>query len=260
MTISKALVPAGPVVEALSKTCPECGVVMVLPKGAGARHFSDDLAVYCDDCADRRNLAMDRSARVARLRARFDALMARGLVGPELRRAAFRNSDTLVEALNPDAWATARRWRGLRNLYIHGPTGVGKSFLARCCLNWAFQRGRAVAEVSGRRFTKVSDTFAEGRGLFQAWKEAELLLLDDIDKAAWNADRVGALWEVLDARAAARRRTLVTGNVTPAELLQLLREGNTGPGLRNDATVDATLERLRPCDVLQLHGESLRGK
>lgn len=56
------------------------------------------------------------------------------------------------------------------------------------------------------------------------------------------------------------RRTLVTGNVTPEELRQLLHAGNTGPGLRNDAAVDATLERLRPCETLRLDGESLRGK
>lgn len=260
MTAFRALAPAGPVLETLSKACPDCGLVMALPGPVGTLGFGDGLAVYCDGCAVRRYRELDQAARTARLRTRFEALQVRGLVGPELRRVCFRKSDALVEALNPEAWAAARRWREQRNLYVFGPTGVGKSFLARCCLHRAFQHGREVAEVSARRFTKVSDTFAEGRGLFNAWKEATVLLLDDIDKAMWNPDRVGALWELLDARASARRRTLVTGNVSPPELAQILHASNTGAGLRNEATVDATLERLRPCETLRLDGESLRGK
>jgi len=231
---------------------------MIVPAQLGSVRFSRDLAVYCDDCAAHRHRAADRAERQSRLRNRFEDLLRRGHVGQELRRCAFRNSDPQVEALNPTAWAAVRRWRGKRNLYVYGPTGVGKSFLARCCLNWSFQQGLTVADVSGRRFAKVSDTFAEGRGLFNAWKEATVLLLDDIDKAVWNADRVGALWELLDTRASARRHTLVTGNVSPAELLELLHASNTGPGVRNESIVDATLERLRPCETLRLHGESLR--
>lgn len=260
MTTSRALVPVGPVLETLSKTCPDCGLVMVVPEQVGPLRFSRDLEVYCDDCAGNRHRAADRADRQRRLRNRYAVLLRQGEVGPELRRCAFRNSAPEVEGLNPEAWAAARGWRGKRNLYVYGPTGVGKSFLARCCLNWAFQQGRTVAEVSGRRFAKVSDTFAEGRGLFRAWKEARVLLLDDIDKAVWNADRVGALWELLDARASARRHTLVTGNVNPAELQALLHASNTGPGVRNESIVDATLERLRPCETLRLSGETLREK
>ncbi|MCF6287376.1 MAG: ATP-binding protein, partial [Candidatus Hydrogenedentes bacterium] len=186
------------------------------------------------------------------------ALLGRGLVTEELRSAAFHASNSAVEARNPEAWAMARRWRATRNLYVHGPTGVGKSYLARCCLNRVFQQGQAVAEVSARRFAKISDTFAEGGGLFSTWIRTEVLLLDDIDKANWSVDRVGALWELLDARASARRWSIVTGNVSPRELLDVLRERSVGHGLRNNAMADATLERLRPCVTLCLEGESLR--
>lgn len=260
MTTSNALVPAGPVIEILSKTCPDCGEAMTVPVVEGPWCLGKDIDVYCDACVDTRLRAEEREARRVRLRNRFERLVRRGWVGPEVRETAFRNSNVLVEALNPEAWDKARKWRGLRNLYVHGPTGVGKSYLARCCLNWAFQQGLSVAEVSGRRFAKVSDTFAEGRGLFHAWKEAGVLLLDDVDKAAWTGDRIGALWELLDARNARRRRTLVTGNVSPSELVELMREHVAGRGLCNDAMVEATLERLRPCDTHALVGESLRGR
>lgn len=242
----------------LSKVCPDCGVVMELSYRPGPYSFLAEVDVYCDDCHARKVRAQEAELRAVRRLQRFNALKRRGLLTEEFRAASFRVSAAWVEALNPFAWSQCREWRGKENLYIHGPTGVGKSYLARCCLKRVFQRGCNVAEVSARAFCKASDTFSEGQ--FAAWKGSPALLLDDIDKARWTEERVGAFWELMDARASARRRTIVTGNVSPVELRAVLKASLGRGAVENATAADAALERLRPCVTIHLTGKSLRGR
>lgn len=241
----------------LSKACPGCGVVMLVEQPTGAFSFGADLEVYCDACHAKKIREHNNAERAIRLRERFSILKTRELVTQEFRVASFRASNPVIEAMNPEAWAQGRKWRANENIYIYGPTGVGKSYLARCCLKRVFQAERNVAEVSSRAFCKATDTFSEGR--FTEWKSVPALLLDDIDKATWTADRVGALWELMDARSSGKRMTIITGNVPPVDLRAILKEG-VAPGRSENATsADAALERLRPCLTIHLIGKSQRG-
>lgn len=240
----------------LSKACPTCGMEMTLERPTGAFAFACELPVYCDPCAKIKIREHESQMRAIRLRERFSILLAHELVTAEFRAASFRASRPEIEAMNPEAWAAGRSWDKRQNAYVYGPTGVGKSYLARCCLKRVFQGETNVAEVSARAFCKSTDTFTEGR--FADWKSATALLLDDIDKTTWTADRVGAFWELLDARASGKRPTIITGNVSPVDLRAILREGVAKGRSENATSADAALERLRPCLVIHLTGKSQR--
>lgn len=214
------------------------------------------LPLLCDGCAVRLSAEAERAAAADTRPVRMGELLRAGLVCAMFQAGNWAASKREIEALNQSAWSQARAWfsRSNRNLFISGGVGTGKTTLAHCCLNEAFDAGHGVAEVSARRLVKVCDTFAEGNGLYTAWKTAKYLLIDDVDKAAWNPERLGGLWELLDARLAARRRTIVTSNLPMAGLTHLLRSATP----TNTSLAEATLDRLKPCLSLELTGQSQR--
>jgi DNA replication protein DnaC len=241
------------------RQCPGCGAVMRLPVIADAPVF--DVAVWCDPCADRELRRRAAAAEDVRLRGLWSSQVRAGLLTESFWDATWSRSDAEVEGMNASAWRDGRGWylRGPQNLYVFGAVGVGKTFLARCCLHEAFRAGRMVAEVTARRLCKVSDTYREGDGAFDAWKRSKVLLIDDVDKASWNMERVGALWELLDARASAGRRTIMAANIDSGELMKLLQTACSQGGLRNESHAVATLDRMKPVLKLELRGTSRRG-
>lgn len=174
------------------------------------------------------------------------------------RAAAFQLSSESAEALNPAAWAQAREWNGNENVYIFGPVGTGKSFMALCMLQKKFQCGQRVGEVSAHRFAKATDRFDEGGRMLDAWKRVPFLFIDDMDKAAWNGERLAALWELLDERMVFRRRTIMTANVAARDLREMLRSQASRGSVSNYSLADATLDRMKPCATIELAGKSLR--
>lgn len=247
-----------PTTKILSKSCPGCGTVILLPTPTGLFAFGADMDVYCDPCVKIRVTHLERNQRTTELRTRFSEALRRGYLTERFRDASWSQSLKSVEDMNPEAWKNARGWLRNDNLYIYGGIGTGKTFMALCALRGAFVRGWDVAEVTARRFCKVTDTFTEGNGTFEHWKTVDALLLDDIDKARWSLDRIDALWELLDARMAANRRTIVTGNVGPSDLLKMLRERTVDGDEKNTTRADAALERLKPVTKIELKGRSVR--
>lgn len=208
--------------------------------------------VICGGCAEKHSHEIQAEAR-RRNHTRFCELKLRGLVDDGFLDINFSRSDRGVEALNPEAWRLARAWSG-QNIFACGPVGTGKTYIARCILFKAFQNKRDVGIVCARRFAKLSDRFDEGGGLMRQWCRVPVLLLDDLDKAAWTPDRLGALWELLDRRMNSKSVTLVTSNCPSKELRELLRVACEN----NKSMADAALDRLKPCVTLELTGKSLR--
>jgi DNA replication protein DnaC len=194
-------------------------------------------------------------ARRTRWALRFKEAKNRGDLPAEFSSAGFVLSKEEFEKRNPEEWAFARAWSAEQNLYIQGPHGTGKTFLARCILSRCFVHGWNVAAISTRRLLKTADRFDEGKGDYARWCDTRLVLLDDIDKCEPTARRLESLWEFFDRRESAGLRTIVTSNLPINELGVYLQPRDAS----NSSLVSATLDRMKPVRVLEMTGESLRG-
>lgn len=236
---------------ASSDRCPECG-----GGGASTAGHVDGLRLVCSACVR----AHEERERREQLRVRFNEIVRAGHVTDDLRFSSFGQSRAEFEALNSDTWQLGRRWlkEGQKNLFLYGAVGVGKTYLARCCLNQAFVSGRSVGEVTCTRLTKTGILFGEGGGSFSFWQRVEFLLIDDIGSDDWTVGRLRALWEVLNARMARRCRTIITSNLDSAALLQVLSQGGSRAGCADASLAISAMDRIKPASIGQFRGGSLR--
>lgn len=243
-----------------TRICPGCNEEMQVERCTGMLEFLNDVDAYCDSCAEKKAKELEREQLKATCRIRYNDLLRRGLVMEHFRDASFSKSDKAIESMNPEGWEMARNWLRNENLYIHGHIGTGKTFMALSVLRKAFVAGLDVAETTARQFVKTTDLFKDNDGLFNAWKHADVLLLDDIDKAKWNLDRIDALWELMNTRMSAGRKTIITGNVSIRDMAIIMRErtGDGEDGVRNTSRADAAMDRLKPIKQIELRGKSLR--
>ena len=212
--------------------------------------------VYCDACiADLERIAQNR--RDSLWRSDLEHMAAsRGVLRPATLHTTFASSYPEPEQ-NVQAWEDGRNWDGKRNVYIYGPPGTGKSHLARCMLRRETDWLRTVGEITGHQISTLSAYKPE---VIANWAWPGVLLIDDVDKGHWGPLGVSILWELLDQREQADRRTILTANASPKVLRDYLlaRSGD------NKSLVPAALDRLRTRHgrviVLELTGESLRGR
>lgn len=212
---------------------------------------------YCDECledierkARERDIEMRRRDALAKAR-------ALGLLAPMTGVVCFANSLDFPPE-HDDVVEQAQRWALKRdvNVYIYGSVGVGKSHLARCVMYDATQEGCTIGECSGNAIASCS-LYDTARIHAMAWPD--VLLIDDIDKAAWNPSSLMILRDVLDIREQAGKRLIMTANADKAELIRILtrRAGD------NASLVPAILDRLNTHQgrTLTLHmtGKSRRG-
>lgn len=242
--------------ETRAATCEGCGARIEIPRFQGRFAFLNDLIPYCDDCAAEKTAALEREQLREDCRRRYFDAAARGLLTNQFRRASFATSSKEIEALNPDAWKQGREWRRKENIWISGPMGCGKTFLALCMLRKAFVAGYEAAEVTALQYAKDSETFRPT--LSPMIKPVDVLLLDDIDKCEWRGDRLDALWELLNYRMSAGLRTIVTSNMTPRNFLLDLRQRASRGATVNTSRADAALDRIKPVIQIEMEGKSLR--
>jgi hypothetical protein len=177
----------------------------------------------------------------------------KGVLLRDTLRIRFETSNPPPEE-NASAWDSLRKWKVDINVYLWGPSGVGKSHLGRCLLNRALEQGKTIAEGSARGMVRTAGRFDQGHGKVRMWGKADVLLIDDIDKGAYNEDRLSVLWELLDERSRHRRITITTSNLDPKTLAEdLVRRVP-----ENASYGTATLDRLKPLRVFGLTGLSLR--
>lgn len=195
----------------------------------------------------------------AKRAAHFNHLQELGFIRVDL--GSLGPSDPELEAGNRLAWNLAKTWDRSQNLWFYGPVGTGKSFSARHILK----------EVAGSTFQDVGETnmrslpaaytrFDKGNGIIDRWKEAKVLLIDDIDKATWNESAIMALFDLLEDRhpdtRAAERQTIVTSNVALPVLYERLQKISES----NSSYVRGIFDRLNPCQSIELKGASHRPK
>jgi len=152
-----------------------------------------------------------------------------------------------IGRLSSCAWV-----RGNRNLFITGPCGTGKSYLASAFGNAAVRQGMT---VRCERMSLLLDglTVARADGtlhkLLLSLKTPDLLILDDFGIARLDMLRCRDIFDVVDNRYD-RGAIVITAQLP-------VREWH---GVFDDATIaDAVLDRiLHNSDRIELHGASMR--
>lgn len=199
-----------------------------------------------------------------------------------LREAGVEYKHTsAIEGKTYETWpavAVARKWITLPMavgarpehpfLTLCGPTGVGKGQAsAVAAANWAARsvgpratgQGRPVMLLNAPRLSRLSPWELEPLALEA--QTVRFLLLEDLGKEVLTGQVHSALFDILDARWGAQRRTVITANVLPAELHRKLDwEGQEPPKgqegaiwRRISAHWVATLSRSR--GVLEVAGK-----
>ncbi len=238
--------------------CPTCSgarMVELLPSMAASlpKTPTGILSMRCEACLD----ALTRSSRAARsvadaesLRDRWDSIcpeefrtVEEGGSTDENRLAAGGYQDTAKNALSFGEVLGTRE----PILYLVGQPGSRKTRLAWRMVRAAFD----VAPGSwGTFFTSWSwqTEASDSAGAFRAgaWMRdlvaCPLVVIDDIAKTEWNNTAAAAFFEMLDQRTVAKRRTVITSNLTAAQFKDWMETGRSDVLKRS---VDAIARRMR---------------
>ena len=151
------------------------------------------------------------------------------------------------------SWALAKAWSHTKkkNVYIHGPGGVGKTTMARLLLTrHCYNNMCYPVDVTGRQI--VRRVGWDDKNIAR-WGKAGCLLLDDIDKIKWEWARMEILFELINERYTNKLPTIVTSNMSPGDLKRKMAKE-----AQDDMMVSHTLERLMPMEIIQMEGKSWR--
>lgn len=189
----------------------------------------------------RQNLALERRLRYAKLRGNacvedIDYRASRGL------------DRTLMRSLANDSGWVQRH----ENLFILGPTGVGKSFLACALAQKACRDGHLVLYTrAAALFRDLTLARADGslRNLLARLSRVDVLIVDDWAMAPMQETERRDFWEICDERYQTRS-TILTSQLPVARWHELI----------GDATIaDGILDRLvHNAHRIELRGESMR--
>lgn len=141
-----------------------------------------------------------------------------------------------------------------RSLYVHGPVGVGKTWLACTIANELLQNGRTVPfrPVAGL-LLKLRDTFKPESTLSELdllgpLLEAEFLLLDELGDIALERERrasefaASRLLTVLNERSQHERPTILTSNLSLAQLTRWAGDERLASRIRGVCGADGIIE------------------
>ena len=190
-----------------------------------------------DNC---RNRAIERAIKQANFR--YNASLAE--VDYTFERGLDRNQ---VERL-----AALEFVRESKDLFITGPTGTGKSYLATALGNKACQEGfRMFYASTAKLISQLKIAKAKGTILTEIKRieRADLLILDDFGMQTFDSQGSGIMMDIIEDRHQ-RRSTMITSQV-PVK---------NWHGIIDEKTVaDAILDRLvHPSLRVELFGESIR--
>jgi len=117
---------------------------------------------------------------------------------------------------------------GVKNLYFHGAPGLGKTFLSACIARAVSEQGRSVvydtagnifAQFEQRKFQRFEDS-REARDETRRYLNCDLLILDDLGSELTTQFTQSALYELVNTRLVAGRGTVISSNLSLAEMAQ----------------------------------------
>jgi DNA replication protein DnaC len=189
---------------------------------------------------NRRNRAVERAIRAAAFRynaclEEIDYTFERGLDQNQVERLA------ALEFIKEN-----------KVLFITGPTGTGKSYLATALGNKACQEGYRVLYAStGKLISQLKLAKSKGTILTDCKRieRCDLLILDDFGMQTFDAQARGILMDIIEDRHQ-KRSTILTSQLPVKEWYDVIGE---------KTIADAILDRLVHHSLrVELHGESIR--
>ena len=116
----------------------------------------------------------------------------------------------------------------IRNLFLHGAPGLGKTFLSACIARSVSEQGYSVVyDTAGNIFTQFEDRKfqrggdnAEARDETRRYLTCDLLILDDLGSELTTQFTQTALYELINTRLVAGRYTVISSNLSMAEVAQ----------------------------------------
>lgn len=115
----------------------------------------------------------------------------------------------------------------LKNLLLSGGTGLGKTFLSGCVAREVSRRGYSVvydtainlfAAFESRRFSRDTEEERQARGDTRRYLGCDLLILDDLGSEFVTPLAQSTLYEVVNGRLQAGRRTIVSTNLSMEDI------------------------------------------
>lgn len=113
------------------------------------------------------------------------------------------------------------------NLLFRGGTGLGKTFLSACIAREVARQGYSVVYETAagamnaferERSFRDEEDMAGAKEQIRRMTECDLLILDDLGTEVVSERTRSALYTLVDTRLTARRRTVVSTNLTAAEI------------------------------------------
>lgn len=115
----------------------------------------------------------------------------------------------------------------LRNLLLSGGTGLGKTFLSGCIAREVSNRGYSVvydtainvfAAFETRKFSRDMEEERRAKGNTRRYIGCDLMILDDLGSEMTTPLVQSALYEVVNSRLQAGRRTIISTNLSMEEI------------------------------------------
>ena len=116
----------------------------------------------------------------------------------------------------------------IRNLFLHGAPGLGKTFLSACIARAVSEQGHSVvydtagnifAQFEDRKFQRGGDN-QEARDETRRYLSCDLLIVDDLGSELTTQFTQTALYELINTRLVAGRHTVISSNLSMAEVAQ----------------------------------------
>ena len=114
----------------------------------------------------------------------------------------------------------------IRNLFLTGAPGLGKTFLSACIARTVSEKGRSVvydtagnifAQFEARKFQRDSADGQEARDETRRYLNCDLLILDDLGSELVTQFTQSALYELVNSRLVGERHTVISTNLTLEE-------------------------------------------
>ena len=111
----------------------------------------------------------------------------------------------------------------IRNLFLSGAPGLGKTFLSACIAREASERGFSVvydtagnvfAQFETRKFQRDSQDGQEARDETRRYLNCDLLILDDLGSELTTQFTQSALYELVNSRLVAEKYTVISSNLS----------------------------------------------